>query len=230
MAALALGRRPDPASLIASFSGSHRFVVDFSRARCSGTTCSPPVPRRRRLDRLTADLCAAVTDRADNQRLLEEINGKFVPGPARRQARLVALPPARRHSLFVWRDRAGAANAIHRRQPVVPPGASPTGDRPCPRRHRPNAAAEVGRGVRGRAVPPQRARHLGGGWAFPPPSCMCDLGSCSHGRAWPRGRPVGSGAVAGPGRRRLSGAGRDPMAHPVGRALQHHRQPPGVWR
>src|SRR5690606_28949396 len=121
MAALALGRRPDPASLIASFSGSHRFVVDFLTSEV--LRGQPPAVRRfleetSLLDRLTADLCAAVTDRADSQRLLEEIE--------RQNLFLEPLDDRRGwwryHRLFADALRARLetteperANAIHRR-------------------------------------------------------------------------------------------------------------------
>jgi LuxR family maltose regulon positive regulatory protein len=76
LAALTLDGHRDPAAVISSFSGSHRYVVDFLANEVLAH--QTPVVRRfleetSLLDRLTAGLCAAVTGREDSQSLLEEI-------------------------------------------------------------------------------------------------------------------------------------------------------------
>ena len=76
LAALALRGRPDPAEFVAAFAGGHRLVADYLSAEVLAQ-----LPERTRsfltatavLDRLSASLCDAVTERDDGQQILEEL-------------------------------------------------------------------------------------------------------------------------------------------------------------
>ena len=76
LAALSLRGRPDIAAFVEAFSGSHRYVLDYlSEEVLNGQ------PDRERtflletsvLDRLSGDLCDAVTGRTDGQAMLEAV-------------------------------------------------------------------------------------------------------------------------------------------------------------
>jgi LuxR family transcriptional regulator, maltose regulon positive regulatory protein len=75
LAGLSLRGQPDPAGLVASFSGSHRFVLDFLSEEVLDRQ---PEPMRAFLletsvlQRLSGPLCDAVTGRTDSQQLLEQ--------------------------------------------------------------------------------------------------------------------------------------------------------------
>jgi LuxR family transcriptional regulator, maltose regulon positive regulatory protein len=76
LAALSLQGRADPAGFVATFSGSHRFVLDYLTEEVldrqpedlTGFLLETSV-----LERLSGPLCDAVTGRADGQQLLEQI-------------------------------------------------------------------------------------------------------------------------------------------------------------
>jgi LuxR family maltose regulon positive regulatory protein len=76
LAGLSLRGRPDVAGFVASFSGSHRFVLDYLAEE---VLARQPEPIREFLletsvlERLSGPLCDAVTGRSDGQRLLEAI-------------------------------------------------------------------------------------------------------------------------------------------------------------
>jgi LuxR family maltose regulon positive regulatory protein len=76
LAALSLRDHPDVGSFIASFSGSHRYVLDYLTEEVLER--QPPDVRSflletSVLERLSGDLCDAVTGRADSQAMLEAI-------------------------------------------------------------------------------------------------------------------------------------------------------------
>ncbi len=76
LAGLSLGGQPDVAAFVASFSGSHRYVLDYLAEEVLDRQ-----PNEVReflletsiLDRLSAALCDAVTGRTDSQRMLERV-------------------------------------------------------------------------------------------------------------------------------------------------------------
>ena len=76
LAALSLRGRTDPAGFVAAFSGSHRFVLDYL---ADEVLDGQPGPVRAFLletsvlERLSGELCDSVTDRADSQAMLEEV-------------------------------------------------------------------------------------------------------------------------------------------------------------
>jgi LuxR family transcriptional regulator, maltose regulon positive regulatory protein len=76
LAGLSLQGHDDPAAFVASFSGSHRFVLDYLAEEVLDRQ---PEPLRTflletsMLERLSGPLCDAVTGRADGQRLLEQV-------------------------------------------------------------------------------------------------------------------------------------------------------------
>jgi LuxR family transcriptional regulator, maltose regulon positive regulatory protein len=76
LAALSLQGHADPAGLVASFSGTHRFVLDYLTEEVLDRQ---PEPQREFLlatsvlARLCGPLCEAVTGRADSQQLLEQV-------------------------------------------------------------------------------------------------------------------------------------------------------------
>jgi LuxR family transcriptional regulator, maltose regulon positive regulatory protein len=76
LAALSLRGHADPAGFTATFSGTHRYVLDYLAEEVLDRQ---PEPLRSFLletsvlERLSGPLCAAVTGRADSQQLLEEI-------------------------------------------------------------------------------------------------------------------------------------------------------------
>jgi LuxR family transcriptional regulator, maltose regulon positive regulatory protein len=75
LAALSLQGHADPAGFVATFSGSHRYVLDYLTEEVLDRQ---PEPLRSFLletailERLSGPLCAAVTGRADSQQLLEQ--------------------------------------------------------------------------------------------------------------------------------------------------------------
>lgn len=77
LAALSLRGRDDPAEFIAAFSGTHRHILDYLAEEVLDR--QPDEDRRfllqtAVLERLTADLCAALTGRADSQATLERLD------------------------------------------------------------------------------------------------------------------------------------------------------------
>jgi LuxR family maltose regulon positive regulatory protein len=76
LAALSLQGHANPAGFVATFSGSHRFVLDYL---VEEVLDRQPEPLRRFLretsvlERLSGPLCDAVTGRGDSQRLLEQV-------------------------------------------------------------------------------------------------------------------------------------------------------------
>src|SRR5207342_3940073 len=76
LAALSLRGHADPAGFVASFSGSHRYVLDYlteevldrQPAEVRGFLLETSV-----LDRLSGALCDAVTGRSDGQAMLEQV-------------------------------------------------------------------------------------------------------------------------------------------------------------
>jgi ATP/maltotriose-dependent transcriptional regulator MalT len=76
LAGLSLRGRADPAGFVAAFSGSHRFVLDYL---ADEVLDGQPGPVRAFLletsvlDRLTGELCDAVTGRAGGQAMLEQV-------------------------------------------------------------------------------------------------------------------------------------------------------------
>lgn len=85
LAALSLRDHPDPAGFVATFSGSHRHVLDYLAEEVLDHQPGPLrefLLRTSVLKRLSGPLCAAVTGRADSQELLEQVE----------QANLFLLP------------------------------------------------------------------------------------------------------------------------------------------
>jgi LuxR family transcriptional regulator, maltose regulon positive regulatory protein len=76
LAALSLQGHADPAGFVATFSGSHRFVLDYLTEEVLTRQPQPLVQfllETSVLERLSGPLCDAVTGRDDSQRLLEQI-------------------------------------------------------------------------------------------------------------------------------------------------------------
>jgi hypothetical protein len=76
LAALSLPGQPDPAGFVASFSGSHRFVLDYLTEEVLERQPGPVrtfLLETSVLTRLCGALCDVVTGRGDGQRRLEEI-------------------------------------------------------------------------------------------------------------------------------------------------------------
>jgi LuxR family maltose regulon positive regulatory protein len=77
MAALALREQPDPARFIASFAGSHHFVMDYLMGEVLQRQ-SPDIQsfllQTSILDRLSGEVCNAVTERNDSQAVLEKLD------------------------------------------------------------------------------------------------------------------------------------------------------------
>ena len=76
LAALSLHGHADPAGFVASFSGSHRFVLDYLTEEILARQPEPLVRfllETSVLERLCGPLCDAVTGRDDSQQLLEQI-------------------------------------------------------------------------------------------------------------------------------------------------------------
>jgi LuxR family transcriptional regulator, maltose regulon positive regulatory protein len=76
LAALSLSRRADPAAWISTFSGSHRFILDYVQEEI--LTRQPPAHQQFLLQtavltRLTASLCQAVTGEPASQGILETL-------------------------------------------------------------------------------------------------------------------------------------------------------------
>jgi LuxR family maltose regulon positive regulatory protein len=76
LAALSLQGRSDPAEFVATFTGSHRYILDY----LSGEVLARQPEQLVRflletsvLERLSGPLCEAVTGRADSQQLLEQV-------------------------------------------------------------------------------------------------------------------------------------------------------------
>ena len=120
-AALALRERPDVSALLASFAGTHRFVLDYLSEEVL-TQQSSPVQKFLLdtciLDRLSGPLCDAVTGENNGQEMLEQLDA--------RNLFLIALDEERRwyryHHLFadVLRSRLRQTQpelipALHRR-------------------------------------------------------------------------------------------------------------------
>jgi LuxR family maltose regulon positive regulatory protein len=76
LAALSLRGHADPAGFVASFTGSHRYVLDYLTQEVLARQPGPLVRfllETSVLARLSGPLCDAVTGRNDSQRLLEEV-------------------------------------------------------------------------------------------------------------------------------------------------------------
>jgi LuxR family transcriptional regulator, maltose regulon positive regulatory protein len=76
LAGLSLRDHADPAGFVASFSGSHRYVLDYLSEEVLGRQPEPLVEfllETSVLERLSGPLCDAVTGRDDSQQLLERI-------------------------------------------------------------------------------------------------------------------------------------------------------------
>jgi len=76
LAALSLQGRADPAGFVATFSGSHRFVLDYLTEEILARQPEQVVRfllETSVLERLSGPLCDAVCGRGDSQRLLEQI-------------------------------------------------------------------------------------------------------------------------------------------------------------
>ena len=136
LAALSLRGQADVDGFVATFSGSHRFVLDYLAEEVLERQ-----PEQVRtflletslLDRLSGELCDAVTGRSDGQAMLEAIEaaGLFLVS-AGRGARLVALPPSVRRPA-PRPPAAGAARPGRRRCTATRrPGASSTGSPTTP--------------------------------------------------------------------------------------------------
>ena len=122
LAALSLQGRDDVASFIASFTGSHRYVVDYLVEEVLSRQSEEVqdfLLQTCLLDRLSGPLCDAVCGREDGQRLLEQVE--------RSNLFLVALDEERQwyryHHLFaeVLRSR------LQQQRPSVVPEAPPPG-------------------------------------------------------------------------------------------------------
>ena len=75
LAALSLRGRADPAGFVASFAGSHRYVLDYLTEEVLARQPEPLVGfllETSILERLSGPLCDAVTGRTDSQQLLEQ--------------------------------------------------------------------------------------------------------------------------------------------------------------
>jgi LuxR family transcriptional regulator, maltose regulon positive regulatory protein len=76
LAGLSLRDRPDPSRFIANLSGSHRFILSYLTEEVLNQQPQPVqqfLLQTALLDRLTGDLCSAVTGRSDSQAMLEEL-------------------------------------------------------------------------------------------------------------------------------------------------------------
>jgi LuxR family maltose regulon positive regulatory protein len=76
LAALSLQGHADPAGFVATFSGSHRYVLDYLTEEILARQPEPLVRfllETSVLERLSGPLCDAVTGRADSQQLLEQV-------------------------------------------------------------------------------------------------------------------------------------------------------------
>jgi ATP/maltotriose-dependent transcriptional regulator MalT len=121
LAALSLQGHADPAGFVASFSGSHRFVLDYLAEEVLDRQPEPVrefLLETSILERLSGPLCDAVTGRGDGQQLLEQAE--------RANLFLVALDEVRGwwryHHLFaellrarLQRAEAGRVPELHRR-------------------------------------------------------------------------------------------------------------------
>ncbi|MEZ5239730.1 MAG: AAA family ATPase [Microthrixaceae bacterium] len=137
LAGLSLRDRADVAEVVATFSGSHRFILDYLTEEVLDQQ-SPEVREfllhTSILDRLSAPLCDAVTGRSDSQSMLEAIehaNLFLVPLDERRgwwryhhlfadllRARLLHEPAAEVRALHArassWHDEHGlVSDAVH---------------------------------------------------------------------------------------------------------------------
>jgi LuxR family transcriptional regulator, maltose regulon positive regulatory protein len=120
LAGLSLRGQPDPAGFVAAFCGSHRFVVDYLTDEVLERQDGPVrgfLLETSVLDRLSGELCDAVTGRAGSQAMLERVEraGLF----------LVPLDEGRGwwryHHLFadllrtrLQRDQPGRVRELHR--------------------------------------------------------------------------------------------------------------------
>ncbi len=105
LACISLGGAADPAGFIATFSGSHRFVLDYLTEEVlerQPAAVTEFLLQTSLLDRLSAPLCDALTGRADGQEMLEHLE--------RNNLFLVALDDVREwwryHHLFAELLRA----------------------------------------------------------------------------------------------------------------------------
>jgi LuxR family transcriptional regulator, maltose regulon positive regulatory protein len=76
LAGLSLRGQADPAGFVATFSGSHRYILDYLTEEVLARQPEPLVGfllETSVLDRLSGDLCDAVTGRSDSQALLEQV-------------------------------------------------------------------------------------------------------------------------------------------------------------
>jgi LuxR family maltose regulon positive regulatory protein len=77
LAALSLRGRDDPAAFIAAFSGTHRHILDYLAEEVLDRQAEDDrrfLLQTSVLERLTADLCAALTGRAESQLVLERLD------------------------------------------------------------------------------------------------------------------------------------------------------------
>jgi LuxR family maltose regulon positive regulatory protein len=119
LAGLSLRGHPDPAGFVATFSGSHRYVLDYLAEEVLDRQAGPMrtfLLQTSVLDRLSGPLCDAVTGRAGTQQLLEQAD----------QANLFLIPLDevrgwwRYHQLFadllqarLVRERPGEVPGLH---------------------------------------------------------------------------------------------------------------------
>ncbi|MDR2986289.1 MAG: LuxR C-terminal-related transcriptional regulator [Nocardiopsaceae bacterium] len=124
LAAMSLRGRPDTASFVADFSGSHRYVLDYLAEEVlerQSEEVRTFLLETSVLERLSGGLCDAVTGRADSQAMLERIE----------RANLFLIPLDemrgwwRYHHLFadllqarLQQERPGRAVAVHRNAAV----------------------------------------------------------------------------------------------------------------
>ena len=76
LAALSLRGQPDPASFVAAFSGSHRYILDYLTGEVLEQQPEPVrtfLLETSVLERLSGGLCDAVTGRTDGQVMLEQV-------------------------------------------------------------------------------------------------------------------------------------------------------------
>jgi LuxR family maltose regulon positive regulatory protein len=102
LAAISLSGHADPAGFVETFTGSHRFVLDYLTEGV--LACQPEdlvqfLLETSVLDRLSGSLCDAVCGRTDSQQMLERIErASLFLVPAGQRTPLVALPPSVRRA------------------------------------------------------------------------------------------------------------------------------------
>ena len=102
LAALSLRGNTDPAGFVATFSGSHRYVMDYLTEEVLARQTEDVVSfllETSVLDRLCGPLCDAVTGRTDGQEMLERLEAADLHDPAGRRTPVVAVPPAVRRTV-----------------------------------------------------------------------------------------------------------------------------------